>query len=252
MIEFSHVGFERTNQSQALPILTDVSLSVGLGEMVTFFGPNGCGKSTLLNLAAGLEYPTVGTIRVDGAATTADGGKVGFVFQNYQESLFPWLTVRDNVAFPLEIEGESKESARKHADEILALVRLEASVDRYPYELSGGMRQLVAICRAMVVKPDVLLLDEPCSALDYATTKRVELDMLKLWEQWPCAAICVSHDVDEAVLLADRVVVLSPKPGAIKEIIPVNLPRPRTLDMLTSPEFIACRARVLEAFAYER
>lgn len=250
MIEFSRVGFERTNQSQTLPILTDVSLSVGSGELVTFFGPNGCGKSTLLNLAAGLERPTAGTIAIDGAAPGL--AKVGFVFQNYQESLFPWLTVRDNVAFPLEIEGESKASARKRADEILALVRLEASADRYPYELSGGMRQLVAICRAMVVKPDVLLLDEPCSALDYATTKRVELDMLKLWEQRPCAAICVSHDVDEAVLLADRVVVLSPKPGAIKEIVPVNLPRPRTLDMLTSPEFIACRARVLEAFAYER
>ncbi len=233
----------------ALPILTDISLLVGSGEVVALFGPNGCGKSTLLNLVAGLERPSSGTISIGGKA--ADKAKIGFVFQNYQESLFPWLSVRDNVAFPLEIEGATKGEARKRADEILSLVRLDASADRFPHELSGGMRQLAAICRAMVVRPDVLLLDEPCSALDYETTRRVELDMLRLWGENPCPVICVSHDVDEAVLLADRVVVLSPKPGSIKEIIDVNLPRPRTLDMLTSPEFVACRNRVLGAFAYE-
>lgn len=249
MVSLSGITFDRTQNGRPLPILADVSLSVGAGEVVALFGPNGCGKSTLLNVVAGLESATRGTVSI--AGKSVDESKIGFVFQNYQDSLFPWLTVRDNVAFPLEIEGSSKSDARKAADEILKLVRLDASADRFPYELSGGMRQLVAICRAMVVKPDVLLLDEPCSALDYATTKRVELDMLRLWGANPCPVICVSHDVDEAVLLADRVVVLSPKPGAIKEIVEVNLPRPRTLDMLTSPEFNAARAHVLGAFAYE-
>lgn len=249
MVSLSGITFDRTHNGQPLPILADLSLSVGAGEVVALFGPNGCGKSTLLNVVAGLEAATRGTVTIGGK--TVEEAKIGFVFQNYQESLFPWLTVRDNIAFPLEIEGLSKADARRAADEILALVRLDASADRFPYELSGGMRQLVAICRAMVVKPDVLLLDEPCSALDYATTKRVELDMLRLWGANPCPVICVSHDVDEAVLLADRVVVLSPKPGAIKEIVEVNLPRPRTLDMLTTPEFNAARARVLGAFAYE-
>lgn len=249
MVSLSGIAFDRTRNGQSLPILSDVTLSVRHGEVVALFGPNGCGKSTLLNVVAGLEAATGGTVTIGGKSV--DESKIGFVFQNYQESLFPWLTVRDNVAFPLEIEGASKMNARRAADEILALVRLDASADRFPYELSGGMRQLVAICRAMVVKPDVLLLDEPCSALDYATTKRVELDMLRLWGANPCPAICVSHDVDEAVLLADRVVVLSPKPGTIKEIVEVDLPRPRTLDMLTTPEFNAARARVLGAFAYE-
>ena len=249
MVSLSGITFDRTHDDQSLPILADISLSVGTGEVVALFGPNGCGKSTLLNVVAGLEMSSAGTVMIGGK--TVDEAKIGFVFQNYQESLFPWLTVRDNVAFPLEVEGASKSDARKAADEILTLVRLDASADRFPYELSGGMRQLVAICRAMVVKPDVLLLDEPCSALDYATTKRVELDMLRLWGANPCPVICVSHDVDEAVLLADRVVVLSPKPGAIKEIVEVNLPRPRTLEMLMTPEFNAARARVLGAFAYE-
>lgn len=249
MVSLSGLTFDRTHNGQLLPILADISLSVGTGEVVALFGPNGCGKSTLLNVVAGLEVATGGTVTIGGK--TVDEAKIGFVFQNYQESLFPWLTVRDNVAFPLEVEGSSKSDARRAADEILKLVRLDASADRFPYELSGGMRQLVAICRAMVVKPDVLLLDEPCSALDYATTKRVELDMLRLWGANPCPVICVSHDVDEAVLLADRVIVLSPKPGAIKEIVEVNLPRPRTLEMLTTPEFNAARARVLGAFAYE-
>lgn len=249
MVSLSGITFDRTQNGRPLPIFADISLSVGKGEVVALFGPNGCGKSTLLNVVAGLEAATRGTVSI--AGKSVDESKIGFVFQNYQDSLFPWLTVRDNVAFPLEIEGLSKADARRAADEILTLVRLDASADRFPYELSGGMRQLAAICRAMVVKPDVLLLDEPCSALDYATTKRVELDMLRLWGANPCPVICVSHDVDEAVLLADRVVVLLPKPGAIKEIVEVNLPRPRTLDMLTTSEFNAARARVLGAFAYE-
>jgi NitT/TauT family transport system ATP-binding protein len=155
MVSLSGIAFDRTHNGQPTPILADISLSVGNGEVMALFGPNGCGKSTLLNIVAGLETANVGTVTIGGKPV--DDSKIGFVFQNYQESLFPWLTVRDNVAFPLEAEGLSKADARRAADEILMLVRLDASADRFPYELSGGMRQLVAICRAMVVKPDVLL-----------------------------------------------------------------------------------------------
>lgn len=249
MIEIKGVSKKLNMKGQELRLLADLSLTVKPGEFVTIFGPNGSGKSTLLNLISGLDEASGGEIRIKGK--TPQEASIGFVFQNYQESLFPWRTVLENVIFPLEVKGIPKIKAIKLAERFLRKAQLLKYKDRYPYELSGGQKQLTSICRALVIEPDVLLLDEPCSALDYATTKRVELDILDLWEERQCTTVCVSHDVDEAVFLADRVVVLSPRPGKIKKIIPINLPRPRTPDLFQSLEFFQYRNRVLEAFAYE-
>lgn len=249
MIEIKSVSKTLVTKGQELRLLSNVSLTVKSGEFVTIFGPNGSGKSTLLNLVSGLDQITEGNIRIQGK--TPREANIGFVFQNYQESLFPWRTVLENVIFPLEVKGVSKEKAVKLAERFLRKAQLLKYKDRYPYELSGGQKQLTSICRALVIEPDVLLLDEPCSALDYATTKRVELDILELWQERRCTTLCVSHDVDEAIFLADRVVVMSPRPGKIKKIISIDLPRPRTPDLFQSLEFFQYRNQVLEAFTYE-
>ena len=249
MIQLTDISKSYKQQRETLQALSSVSLEVQKGEFVTFFGPNGSGKSTLFNLISGLDTPSTGQIRINGKAP--EEARIGFVFQNYQESLFPWRTVLENVTFPLEIQGVSKEEAQTRAESYLARTRLLPHKNRYPHELSGGLKQLTAICRAMVIEPDLLMLDEPCSALDYATTKKVELEIIQLCQEKSFTTLCVSHDVDEAVFLADRVVVMNPRPGSVKEIIPIDLPRPRTLGLLQSPEFFAYRSQVLQAFMYE-
>ena len=173
------------------------------------------------------------------------------MFQNYNESLFPWRTALENIEFALEIQGISKKERAKKAEGLLNKVGLIKHKNKYFYELSGGMKQLVAICRAIAYQPDVLLMDEPFSSLDYSTTKKMEMELLEIWQERKITTLFVSHDIDEAIILADRVIVLSPRPARIKEIIEINLPRPRKLDMIASDEFFAIRNKVLKAFIYE-
>lgn len=220
--------------------LEGVNLEIGDTEFICLVGPSGCGKTTLLRIIAGLETATTGVVTVDGRAVTGPDPKRGMVFQEY--SLFPWRRVIDNVAFGLEMKGAAKEERRRAADRYIEMVGLSQFRDAYPYELSGGMRQRVAIARALANDPDVLLMDEPFGALDAQTRNRMQKELLSLWEQTKKTIVFVTHSVDEAVYLADRIVVLSPRPGSIREILEIPWPHPRDR---TSAEFAEVRRRVL-------
>ena len=249
MISLRDISKTYHNADGDLLALQGVSFDVRQGEIVTIFGPNGSGKSTLFNIIAGLENPSTGQILL-GDKEVGDAS-VGFVFQNYNESMFPWLSVLDNVLFQLDSQKVPRTESLQKAEHILSKVRLWDHREKYLYQLSGGMRQLVAISRAFVGDPEFLLMDEPCSALDYQTTKKVDLELLNLWQEKKLTTIVVSHDIDEAVFLADRVIVLSPRPGKVKTIIDVDLPRPRTIEMFTSEKFFEIRSKVLASFMYE-
>jgi NitT/TauT family transport system ATP-binding protein len=224
----------------ATQALAGVNLEISDEEFICLVGPSGCGKTTLLRIIAGLETATTGDVTVDGRAVTGPDPKRGMVFQEY--SLFPWRRVIDNVAFGLEMKGVAKEERRRTADDYRELVGLSQCRDAYPYELSGGMRQRVAIARALANDPDVLLMDEPFGALDAQTRNRMQKELLSLWEQTKKTIVFVTHSVDEAVYLSDRIVVLSPRPGSIREIIDIPWSRPRDR---TSAEFAEVRRRVL-------
>lgn len=231
------------------PVIDNLSLTVSEGEFVSVFGPNGSGKSTLLSIIAGLEKADGGDISIHSSKT--EKPKIGFVFQNYNESMLPWRTVRGNVELALENTITDKEERKRIALYYLHKVGLSHVAERNFYALSGGMKQLTAICRAFAYDPDILLLDEPFSALDFATTRRVEMDLLSVWSEQKRTAICISHDVDDAVILADRVIVLSERPAKVKGIIEISLPRPRTPEMFMSDEFFRLRTQVLEVFTHE-
>ena len=221
--------------------LADVNLDIRDQEFICMVGPSGCGKTTLLRIIAGLETPTAGEVTVDGNAVIGPDPKRGMVFQEY--SLFPWRRVIDNVAFGLEMKGVGKEERRKTADHYIDMVGLSQFRNAYPFELSGGMRQRVAIARALANDPDVLLMDEPFGALDAQTRNRMQRELLSLWAETKQTIVFVTHSVDEAVYLADRIVVLSQRPGTVREIISIPWSRPRDR---TSAEFAEVRRRVLE------
>jgi NitT/TauT family transport system ATP-binding protein len=248
MISIQSITKYFEKEQQNTEVIGRFDLEVTKGEFITVFGPNGSGKSTLLSLVAGLDEPTEGAILVQNKKPK--DADIGFVFQNYNESLFPWRTVFQNIVVPLEVQKISHEEQNKIATHLLTKVGLLPYKDTYTYELSGGQRQLVSICRAIASNPDILLMDEPFSALDYSTTRKMELELLDLWQEKKITTLFVSHDIDEAIFLADKVIVLSPRPATIKKIFEVNLPRPRTLDMLTSPQFIELRNAILTTFEH--
>jgi len=221
--------------------LENVNLEIGDTEFICLVGPSGCGKTTLLRIIAGLETTTTGSVTIDGNAVTGPDPKRGMVFQEY--SLFPWRKVVDNVAFGLEMKGVGKAERRKTADRYIEMVGLSQFRDAYPFELSGGMRQRVAIARALANDPDVLLMDEPFGALDAQTRNRMQKELLCLWKKTEKTIVFVTHSVDEAVYLSDRIIVLSPRPGSVQEIITIPWPRPRDR---TSADFAEVRRRVLE------
>jgi len=244
MIEISHLsksfGADR-------PVLQDLDLKIGTGEIVTIFGPNGCGKSTLLNILAGFVEPNQGSVIQFSNKT--DDFAVGYVFQNHADTLLPWLNVRDNVAFPLRIRGLSSEEIGEKVRPRLRQFRLEQLGDRFIYELSGGQQQLVAIARAMVYEPDLLILDEPFSQLDFSVARGIWTQLWEMWRVEPVTTLCVSHNVDEAVFLGEKVCVMSVRPGRVVEEIGIPLSKDRSLSVLTSEAFLAARNRVLEAFS---
>jgi NitT/TauT family transport system ATP-binding protein len=250
MISLQSITKEFKRESGITKVLDGLTIEVAEGEFVTVFGPNGSGKSTLLNLIAGLDEPNEGKVKV--AGKDPKDAHVGFVFQNYNESLFPWRTVLENIIFPLEVSNVPKEESIKIAEQLLRKAGLLHYKDKFVYELSGGQRQLISICRAMAYDPDVLLMDEPFSALDYSTTRKMELELLDIWQDKKITTLFISHDVDEAIFLADKVIVLSPCPAKVKKIFEVKLPRPRTLDMLSLPEFTDLRNQILTTFDYEK
>ncbi|NDL65147.1 ABC transporter ATP-binding protein [Acerihabitans arboris] len=226
LIDCSNVGKVWIDaRGASFAALENVNLQVARGEFVVLLGPSGCGKSTLLYMIAGLEPVSTGTIRCGGAAVARPGTDRGFVFQ--EASLYPWLTVAENVAFGLKMQGMSKEQRLKRAQAILQNVGLADAADKRPDQLSGGMRQRVAMARALALNPEALLLDEPFAALDVQTRAKMQDFLIRIWRQTGVSMIFVTHHIDEAVALADRVVVFTARPGGIKEIIPIDLPRPR-------------------------
>jgi len=225
--------------------IKDVNLNIKAGEFLTIVGPSGCGKSTLLDIIAGLSKPSSGEIYIDNKIITGPALDRGIVLQGY--ALFPWRTVRHNVEFGLEIKGVKKKDRREISQRFIKLVGLEGFEDRYPYELSGGMRQRVAIARALAYDPEVLLMDEPFAAIDAQTRETMQDELLRIWEETNKTIIFVTHSIEEAVGLADRVAIMSANPGYIKEIVDVDLPRPRRIgDIRNSTNFSWITHRVWE------
>ncbi len=223
----------RNSQTVAL---NGVNLDIYNNEFICVVGPSGCGKSTLLNIIAGLHEPTSGEVLVDGVKVEGTGVDRGVVFQQY--ALFPWLTVRKNVEFGLRLKKElSKEQREEIAMKYIRMVGLEKFVNAYPKELSGGMKQRVAIARAYAVNPSLLLMDEPFGALDAQTRTQLQTELLKTWEEEKKTCFFITHDVEEAILLSSRVVVMSARPGRIKEVIDIDIPYPRNQETKMLPRF---------------
>jgi len=233
-------SFPRDDGS-TLTVLENVSFEVKDKEFVCILGSSGCGKTTLLRLIAGLDAARSGSIVLEGEEIAGTSPKVGFVFQEY--SLFPWRTVIDNIAFGLEMNGMSKEDRYKVAERYLELINLAQFRDSYPSELSGGMRQRVAVARALTLDPVLLLMDEPFGALDAQTRNMLQKELLQIWEKTKKMIVFITHSVDEAVFLSDRIIVMTPRPGRICRNFEVPLPRPRDR---TSVEFAQVRREVLD------
>jgi NitT/TauT family transport system ATP-binding protein len=229
--------------------LAGVSMSLAANEFVSLVGTSGCGKSTLLSIVAGLIDPTAGDVRVDGVSIDGPGRDRGVVFQTY--TLFPWLTARENVAFALRGERISAKARREVADEHLSLVGLEGFADARPRQLSGGMKQRVAIARALSYKPSILLMDEPFGALDAQTRLLMQELLTRVWESHRLTVLFVTHDVEEAVYLSDRVFVMTNRPGRLKDEVRIDLPRPRTIEQQETPGFLELRRRILASIREE-
>ena len=232
---FKHGKTDRT-------ILNQLDLKIYKREFICVIGPSGCGKSTFSRVVAGLDPYSSGELLVDGAAITGPSPERGMVFQGY--TLFPWKTVKENVMFGPKMKGASNATAEAQAREWINIIGLEKYENQYPHELSGGMKQRVAIARALVNEPKILLMDEPFGALDPHTRQKMQRHLMDLWQNIDITIIFVTHDMDEAILLADRIVALKANPGEIKEIIEVDLPRPRHPDVMLSPEFKQLRQHV--------
>mgnify|MGYP002713033272 FL=1 len=224
--------------------LKDINFETYKREFVCVIGPSGCGKSTLIRILAGLETPTSGEVLLDGKAVSGPGPDRGMVFQGY--TLFPWLTVKKNVMFGLEMSGHGKTSSEEQALQWIDLVGLSKFADAYPHQLSGGMKQRVAIARALANQPRILLMDEPFGALDAQTRGRMQSYLHEIWQNIDVTILFITHDLDEAIYLADRVLVLKAHPGEVQEVIEVPVPHPRSPDQLLSPEFLATKKRLEE------
>lgn len=240
--EIRHVYPGRQGELLALD---GVELSISDGEFAAIVGPSGCGKSTLLRILGGLLEPTEGSVYLDGEALVSPKRQVGYVFQKV--NLMPWRSVLHNVTLPLEVAGIPRSHAEQKAVDLLALVGLEEFGKVFPRQLSGGMAQRVAIARALVGQPEVLLLDEPFGSLDALSREQMNLELLRIWQTHRVTAVMVTHDLQEAIFLADRVLVMSPRPGRIHTEVEVGLPRPRTLEVMYTEFFGALSRRVREA-----
>jgi NitT/TauT family transport system ATP-binding protein len=235
-----------SEDNQTMEALSDISLSVGNEEFICILGPSGCGKTTLLRIIAGLESASSGSVILDGAAITRPSPKMAMIFQEY--SLYPWRTVEENVALGMELRGIKKAERSAAVEKYLDLVGLAGFGKRHPHELSGGMRQRVAVARALAIDPSILLMDEPFGALDAQTRNRMQHELLRIWEKTKKTILFVTHSVDEAVFLADRIVVLTHRPGMIKEIVSIPSARPRER---TSEEFGQIRRHLLDMIREE-
>ncbi|MGR9172009.1 ABC transporter ATP-binding protein [Rhizobium sp. KDH_Rht_773_N] len=235
--------------SDRVTVLNGVDLSIRKGEFITLVGPSGSGKSVLLDIIGGLTEASDGAVSIDGKRIVRPDPKTGYVFQQY--ALFPWRTALANIEYALEVHGTPKRERTEKARYFLSLFGLSGFEDRFPNQLSGGMQQRVAIARALATDPEVLLMDEPFAALDAQTREILQTELLRIWEKINTTVVFVTHSIDEAIYLADRIVVMTARPGTVKEIIEIDLPRPRDGDIRASTEFNAHRGRVWEALRDE-
>ena len=245
-------GVSRTftsHKGTSTQALLPVDFEVKENDFVTILGPSGCGKSTMLRIAAGLDFPTTGQVLLDGNVVDGPGADRGMVFQSY--TLFPWLTVAQNIRFGLREKGVSEAFQKERSDYFIAKVGLRGFENHYPKQLSGGMQQRTAIARALANDPKILLMDEPFGALDNQTRVLMQELLLGIWEAERKTVMFVTHDIDEAIFMANRVAVFSARPGRIKADIPVNLPHPRHYTVKTSPEFMELKARLTEEIRAE-
>ncbi len=231
------------------PLYEDFDLDIPKGRIVSVFGPNGCGKSTLINMIAGLIPIDGGEILFDGKSLAET--RIGYVFQNYREAMFPWMRTIDNIAYPLVLERKSKAEVDRRMEELVASFDVRFDLKRYPYELSGGQQQTASIMRALAPRPEVVFLDEPFSALDYEMTLFIREKLQEVFIQTGTTMLLVSHDLEEAVYLADSILLLTKRPTRIAEIIPYEDPRPRTVATLSEPGFVHTKKRSLEIFQRE-
>jgi NitT/TauT family transport system ATP-binding protein len=237
---FSWTSKGRIEEVQALD---GIDLTINANEFITLIGPSGCGKTTLLRIIASLEKPDAGEVLIDGKAVTKPGPERAVVFQSF--GLFPWKTVLDNVKFPLTVRNMDDKQATEIAMENLAKVHLDRFATSHPHQLSGGMQQRVGLARALATDPDILLMDEPFGAIDAQTRELMQEELMQLWQDQKKTVIFVTHDLDEAVLLADRVMLLSRRPGRIREIFPIDLPHPRMgYDVRSHETFVRVRGEV--------
>lgn len=248
-IEISHLSkiFKDAKRKSDVVALDDINLEVAKNEFLCLLGPSGCGKSTLLNMIAGFEKPSSGTVTVDGQLITAPGSDRGVVFQ--QANLMPWLPIWENVAFHLLLRGGQKGERRAIAQRYIDMVGLTGFENHYPSELSGGMNQRVGIARALLMNPQVILMDEPFGALDEQTRMDMQNELVRIWQQHQGTIVFVTHGIDEALTLGTHVAVMSARPGRIREIIPIDLARPRDI---TSPQFNETKRHILGLLRSER
>ncbi len=238
-----------TKRFQDATIYDNFDLDIPKGKIVSVFGPNGCGKSTLINMIAGILPCDSGQILFEGKE--ARETRIGYVFQNYREAVFPWLRAIDNIRYPLQYLNLSKVEQQSRMDRLMESFDVKLDLQRYPYQMSGGQQQLVSIMRALVVDPEVLFLDEPFSALDYEMVMFLRERLQKVLVERRTTTLLVSHDLDEAVLLADEVLLLTKRPTRVAENLPFDVARPRTADTTITPAFIATKTRALDVFQRE-
>ncbi len=238
-----------TKRFAGSPLYHDFDLDIPKRKITCVFGPNGCGKSTLINLISGLVPLDSGSVLFDGK--TLRETTIGYVFQNYRDALFPWLRARDNIVYPLKIRGLGKAERERRVDELLASFDVKFDLHRYPYELSGGQQQLISIMRALAPHPEVLFLDEPFSALDYEMTLFMRDKLQEVFQATGTTMVVVSHDLEEAVYLADQVLLLTRRPTRVAAVVDFTIPRPRDARTLSCGEFIRVKARCLEIFQQE-
>lgn len=233
------------HNGNSVKVFESLDLEILHGEFIGIFGPNGCGKTTLLNLISGLDKNFSGKINFDNKV------KISYIFQNYRESIFPWLTIADNIAYPLKLQGISREKQKDEAKIICNQFGIKFDLSDYPYNLSGGQQQLVAILRGLITKPDILLFDEPLSSLDYQTTLFMLNKIQEIWQETKTTVLFISHDIDEAIMLSQKIILLSNKPVRVIKIFDNHLHYPRKTDTLGLSEFVELKRDILSAFADE-
>ena len=235
-LQFSGLSMEYSLQAgKKLLALSDIDIAIERGEFVSLLGPSGCGKSTLLKIASSVQRPTAGQVRLNGIPLTGPTPEIGMVFQ--KPILLPWRNVIENVLLPIEMMGKRVSQHRQAALDLLDLVGLAGFEQSMPHQLSGGMQQRVAICRGLIYEPAVMLMDEPFAALDAITREELGMELLRIWSEHQKSVLFVTHSIQEGILLADRVVVMSPRPGRVAANIKIELPRPRNFDMVSTPAY---------------